>query len=113
MTRIKIIVHCLVKNEERFIWYAIKSVLPFVDKIMVWDTGSTDKTIQIIKSIKSKKISLSVIPSHPLVIPSVVEGSLSTVNLPATGIPPLEDSVGMTERRILGRNDREENTRSE
>ncbi len=52
----KIIVHCLVKNEENFIWYALQSVLPFVDKIMVWDTGSEDKTVEIIKSIKSPKI---------------------------------------------------------
>jgi hypothetical protein len=57
MSSSKIIVHCLVKNEERFIWYALKSTLPFVDKIMVWDTGSTDNTIPIIKSIKSRKIS--------------------------------------------------------
>ena len=54
----KIIVHCLVKNEERFIWYALQSVLPFVDKVMAWDTGSSDKTIDLIKSIKSSKISL-------------------------------------------------------
>ena len=53
----KIIVHTLVRNEERFIWYALQSVLPFVDKIMVWDTGSTDKTVEIIKTIKSPKIS--------------------------------------------------------
>lgn len=52
----KIIVHCLVKNEENFIWYALQSVLPFVDKIMVWDTGSEDKTVEIIKSIGSPKI---------------------------------------------------------
>jgi len=52
----KIIVHCVVKNEENFIWYALQSVLPFVDKIMVWDTGSEDKTVEIIKSIKSPKI---------------------------------------------------------
>lgn len=52
----KIIVHCLVKNEERFIWYALNSVLPYVDKIMVWDTGSTDQTIELIKTIKSTKI---------------------------------------------------------
>ncbi len=55
---LKIIVHCLVKNEERFIWYALNSVLPYVDKIMLWDTGSTDKTISIVKSIKSSKIDL-------------------------------------------------------
>lgn len=52
----KIIAHCLVKNEENFIWYALQSVLPFVDKIMAWDTGSEDKTVEIIKSIKSPKI---------------------------------------------------------
>lgn len=52
----KITVHCLVKNEEKFIWYAINSVLEHVEKIIVWDTGSTDKTVEIIKSIKSAKI---------------------------------------------------------
>lgn len=52
----KIIVHCLVKNEERFIWYALTSVLPFVDEIFVWDTLSTDKTVAIIKTIKDSKI---------------------------------------------------------
>lgn len=54
----KIIAHCLVRNEERFIWYALQSVLPFVDQIMVWDTGSTDNTVALIKAIKSPKISL-------------------------------------------------------
>ncbi len=52
----KLIAHCLVKNEERFIWYAINSVIDFVDEIMVWDQGSSDKTIDIINSINSKKI---------------------------------------------------------
>lgn len=56
MAKNKIIVHCLVKNEENFIWYALKSVLPYVDKIMVWDTGSDDKTVEIVKSINSPKI---------------------------------------------------------
>ncbi len=54
----KIIVHCLVKNEENFIWYALTSVLPFADKILVWDNGSTDKTVDIVKSINSQKIEL-------------------------------------------------------
>ena len=54
----KIIVHCLVKNEEHFIWYALQSVLPFVDKVMVWDTGSSDKTMELIKNINSTKIFL-------------------------------------------------------
>lgn len=46
----------MVINEERFVWYALQSVLPFVDKIMVWDTGSSDRTVELIHSIKSDKI---------------------------------------------------------
>ncbi|HSV94363.1 MAG TPA: glycosyltransferase [Spirochaetia bacterium] len=64
MKKPKIVVHCLVKNEENFIWYAINSVLPFVDKIMVWDNGSTDKTVEIINTINSPKIELE---KHPVI----------------------------------------------
>ena len=42
--------HTIVKNEEKFIWYALASVVEYVDKILVWDTGSSDKTIQIIEA---------------------------------------------------------------
>lgn len=52
----KITVHCLVKNEENFIWYAINSIINYVDEIMVWDQGSTDNTVAIIKSINNSKI---------------------------------------------------------
>lgn len=48
--------HCLVRNEENWVWYALMSVIDYLDKILVWDTGSTDQTVQIIKSIKSPKI---------------------------------------------------------
>ncbi len=48
--------HCLVRNEERWVWYAIMSVIEYVDKILVFDTGSTDRTVEIVKSIKSPKI---------------------------------------------------------
>lgn len=51
-----ITVHTMVKNEEQWIWYALKSVLDYADQILVFDTGSTDKTVKIIKSIKSTKI---------------------------------------------------------
>ncbi len=57
MTARKLIwAHSLIKNEEKWIWYALNSVLPFVDKILVWDTGSTDNTVKIVKAIKSNKI---------------------------------------------------------
>ena len=59
----KITACCLVCNEERWLWYAIMSVLDFVDEILVWDTGSTDNTPEIIKSIKSPKIKFKEIGS--------------------------------------------------
>ncbi len=46
----------VVKNEDRFIWYAISSVLPYVVKLLIFDTGSTDNTVFIIKSFNDKKI---------------------------------------------------------
>lgn len=48
--------HMIVKNEDQFIWYAISSVLPYVDKFIIFDTGSTDKTVEIIRLFKDKKI---------------------------------------------------------
>ena len=55
----KITANCLVKNEERWIWFSLISVLDYVDEILVWDTGSTDDTIKIIQSIKSPKLKFS------------------------------------------------------
>lgn len=52
----KITAQMIVKNEENFVWFAIRSVLECVDKIIIWDTGSTDKTVEIIKTIDSPKI---------------------------------------------------------
>ncbi len=47
-----------VKNEDRFIWYAIASILPYVHKILITDTGSTDNTIDIINGFRDKRIIL-------------------------------------------------------
>ena len=54
----KITIHCIIKNEDRWIWYALQSVLPYVEKILIYDTGSTDNTLPIIKSIAFPKIVL-------------------------------------------------------
>ncbi len=54
-SRKKIWVHTIVKNEENYIWFALMSVVDFVDKILVWDTGSIDKTVEIIKQVKKLK----------------------------------------------------------
>lgn len=51
--------HMIVHNEEQWVWYGLQSILPYVDKIIVYDTGSTDNSVEIIKSIKSSKIEFS------------------------------------------------------
>jgi hypothetical protein len=56
MNKTEITGHMLVKNEDRFIWYAISSVIEYLDQLIIFDTGSTDKTIEIIKSFKNSKI---------------------------------------------------------
>jgi len=52
----KIVAHTMVKNEENWVGYALKSVIDYVDEIMIWDTGSTDKTVEVIKSLNNPKI---------------------------------------------------------
>src|SRR5947199_252014 len=47
----KISAHILLKNESRFVWYSVMSVLHWVDDIHIWDTGSTDGTLEIIQEI--------------------------------------------------------------
>lgn len=54
----KISAHMVVKNEENWIWYSIMSVIDYVDEINIIDTGSSDRTLEIINSIKSPKIKL-------------------------------------------------------
>lgn len=44
----------IVKNEEKYIWFALTSVINYVDKMLVWNTGSTDKTVDIIKLVQRK-----------------------------------------------------------
>ena len=48
----KIYAHTLFKNEERFLWYSVMSVIDNVDKVLLWDTGSTDGSVRIAKEIK-------------------------------------------------------------
>lgn len=48
--------HMVVRNEDRFIWYAISSLLPYVDQFIIFDTGSIDNTVAIIQSFRDKKI---------------------------------------------------------
>ena len=51
----RIIAHSLIKNEEKFIWYSVMSVIEYVDRIIIWDTGSIDNTLKIISEIQKSK----------------------------------------------------------
>jgi len=59
MTSPKITAHMIVKNEDQWVYYAIQSVLPYVEQLLITDTGSSDNTLSIIKSIESSKIQLT------------------------------------------------------
>lgn len=48
--------HTLIKNEEIWIKRALEAAEPLVNRMLVWDTGSTDKTAALIDSINSPKI---------------------------------------------------------
>lgn len=49
-----IVAHTLVKNEARFLWYSVASIVDHVDKAMLWDTGSTDGSLEIEKELEKK-----------------------------------------------------------
>jgi glycosyltransferase involved in cell wall biosynthesis len=50
----KIWAHTLVKNEAKWLWYAVTSVVDYLDKILLWDTGSTDGTLEVIEDLCSR-----------------------------------------------------------
>lgn len=48
--------HMVVKNEDRWIWFAIMSVIEFLDKLIIFDTGSIDNTNKIIEEILENEV---------------------------------------------------------
>jgi glycosyltransferase involved in cell wall biosynthesis len=44
----------LVKNEERWLWYSLSSLINHIDKLLLWDTGSTDGSHKIETELKNK-----------------------------------------------------------
>ncbi len=60
MTKVKVSVIILAKNEERNIEDCIERVISFADEVLVIDDGSTDKTVAISEGLGAKVL------SHPL-----------------------------------------------
>jgi glycosyltransferase involved in cell wall biosynthesis len=50
----KVWAHTLVKNESRWLWFSVASVVDHVEKILLWDTGSTDGSLDVIKELQGK-----------------------------------------------------------
>ena len=48
--------HCVIRNEDVWIWYVIQAALSCFDRIIITDTGSEDHTLEILDTIKSDKI---------------------------------------------------------
>src|SRR3989344_48467 len=46
--------HHLVRNEERWVWYSVMSVIDHVDRVLLWDMESDDKTFEIIREIEKR-----------------------------------------------------------
>lgn len=46
--------NCIVKNEDKYVWFAVKSVIDILDKIIIYDTGSVDRTVSIIEQLKKE-----------------------------------------------------------
>lgn len=62
MTPPKIVAHMPVQNELRWAWFALQSVLDYVDEILVWDLGSSDGTAGVLSAIDSPKIKFLSLP---------------------------------------------------
>jgi hypothetical protein len=60
-------VHCMVRNEP-FVYYAVKSVYDYVDKILLYDTGSYDKhTINDIHRLLDEDVDKKVTFKHVVI----------------------------------------------
>lgn len=52
-------IHMIVKNEDQWIWYALASVIEHAAQLFVYDTGSVDKTVEIIKIFPRNKLTFA------------------------------------------------------
>lgn len=53
---IKITTHTLVRNEDQWIWFALKAWEPYAQEMLVFDDQSDDLTEKVVQSLNSEKI---------------------------------------------------------
>ena len=58
VSNLTISANLMVKNEEDCVERCLHSIIPCVDEVVVVDTGSTDRTVELIKNFNSPKIKL-------------------------------------------------------
>lgn len=64
LTLDNVTVNMMVKNEQSYIRQSILSVVPYVKEFLIWDTGSTDKTLDIIKDLQKIWPNIKLFESH-------------------------------------------------
>jgi glycosyltransferase involved in cell wall biosynthesis len=67
----KICGHTLFKNEERWLWYSVTSVIDHLDRLLLWDTGSTDNSAKIAEDLAKKYPDKINFKQYPVVDSSV------------------------------------------
>ena len=53
--KVKLSLTMIVKNESRCIVPCLKAVLPYVDMVVICDTGSTDGTLEMCKTWEDRR----------------------------------------------------------
>lgn len=73
-----ITLHMIVKNEDKFVGFALASVLPYVSHAIIYDTGSSDKTVEIIEKeiVKVREIN----PNLVTIFKKVTVSKVSEIN---------------------------------
>lgn len=89
--------HVRIYNEEDFIKPTIECLLPYVDDVYVYDTGSTDRTVEIVHELMKKN-------------PKIRFGS---ENFQIKGLGPTEWTPAKRERFISCLNDMKQNTKED
>ena len=49
-------VHMMVRNEEYWIWFAVTAALEGCGRLMLWDTGSEDRTLELARAVADDRL---------------------------------------------------------